>query len=112
MPGAGMTIGFIILAVLGAAAVGAFLYVANKSSKVQALVGGVFTSVFAFLGWLVTVPPNLQTGMLGELINIVPPDWQPAVGFWSKILAFGSGVYGFYKAAHSGPQTPPTNPPK
>lgn len=82
------------------------------TSKLQAILGGVLTGGFGFIAWLIALPPELQTGVLGQVVAMCPPAAQPAVGFWCKTFATIAGIYATYKASHSGPQTPPKNPPQ
>lgn len=82
------------------------------STKLQALLYGALSAFSGYIAYFVALPPNLQTGILGELIGVAPPAWQPALAATTKTLSVFLGLYATYKAAHSGPQTPPTNPPK
>lgn len=82
------------------------------STKIQSLIGAISAGVMGYLAYFIALPPNLQTGMLGEIINVAPPSWQPALAATTKTLSVLLGAWATYKAAHSGPQTPPTNPPK
>lgn len=83
------------------------------STKVQAVVAGAFAALTGYIAYFVALPPNLQTGTLGELIAVAPAAWQPALAATSKTLSVFLGLYATYnKAAHSGPQTPPQNPPQ
>lgn len=82
------------------------------TSKIQAKISAIAAAVFGFVAWLATVPPEQQSGVLGALSQAFPPAWQPTIALWSKLFATVSGVWMVYKAAHSGPQTPPPNSPK
>lgn len=82
------------------------------TTKIQAFIAANVTAVFSFVSWLVTLPPEQQTGILGQFVAFCPAGWQPGVGFWTKILSSVSAVYMVYKAAHSGPQSPPANKPE
>lgn len=81
------------------------------TSKIHANVAAIFTAFFGFVAWLTTVPPEMQSGMLGAIVGVFPVSWQPTIGLWAKALTVLSGAWATYKAAHSGPQTPPPNPP-
>lgn len=80
------------------------------TAKLQAKLSALVTAAFGFVAWLIALPPELQTGILGRVVSICPPAWQPGVGFWAKGIATVSGIWAVYKASHSGPQ-PTINPP-
>lgn len=82
------------------------------SSKTQAIVSSIFAAMFGFINWLATVPPEQQSGILATLVEVTPVQWRPTVGVWTRALMMFLGIYATYKAAHSGPQTPPKNPPQ
>lgn len=67
--------------------------------------------ISAFISWLVSLPPENQDALIKPMIELTPLDWRPAIGLVSRVLATGSTIYAVYKAAHSGPQTPPKNNP-
>lgn len=74
------------------------------NAKFQTGVTAVFTGIAGFINWLATVPPENQSGILGELVNVTPVDWRPAVGFWTRILM----IYLLYLTsvkAHTGSDT-------
>lgn len=79
------------------------------TSKVQAKLSAIITALFGFIAWFTTIPPEQQSGLLGALAQIFPVTWQPTIALWSKAIATLSGIWMVYKAAHSGPQTPPQN---
>ncbi len=81
------------------------------TSKVQAQLSAYLTAFFGFIAWLATIPPEQQSGILGALAQVFPISWQPTIALWTKLIATVSGIYMVYKAAHSGPQTPPPNSP-
>lgn len=82
------------------------------STKLKAIVSGWAFAITSFISWLATVPPEQQSGMLAQFVEIVPVSWRPAVGLIAKAIASFSSIYGLYQASHSGPQTPPKNPPQ
>lgn len=82
------------------------------STKIQALLYAAGGGAAGYIAYFLGLPQNLQTGVLGELINLCPASWQPAGAAITKTLSTFLTLYATYKAAHSGPQTPPTNPPK
>lgn len=82
------------------------------TSKVQAKISALATAIFGFIAWITTIPPEQQSGILGALAQVFPQSWQPTVALWTKLISAFSGVWMVYKAAHSGPQTPPVNPTK
>lgn len=81
------------------------------TSKVQALIYGIASAVTGYVAYFIGLPPSLQTGILGDLIALAPYGWQPALASTGKTISTLTGIYATYKAAHSGPQTPPKNPP-
>lgn len=82
------------------------------STKLQTIVGAWIGGISAFISWLATVPPESQTALLGPLVDCMPLAWRPTIGLGMRALATASTIYAVYKAAHSGPQTPPKNPPQ
>jgi hypothetical protein len=81
------------------------------TNKIQALVYGILSGFTGWLAYFIALPPSLQTGMIGEITTILPASWQPVMAGFMKTVSVVSGIYMGYKAAHSGPQTPPKNPP-
>lgn len=81
------------------------------TAKTQALAYAIGSGLTGYLAYFIALPPNLQTGIMGQLIGIAPPPWQPFLAGFMKSASVILGLYATYKAAHSGPQTPPTNPP-
>lgn len=82
------------------------------TNKLQAQISAVVTGLFGFLAWLANVPPEQQSGMLGAMVQVFPVTWQPTIALWSKGIATFAGFWSLYKAAHSGPQTPPVDKPE
>jgi len=81
------------------------------STKIQALIAAGIAGIAGFINWLATVPPSQQEGWTAALVEMVPISWRPNVGLFTRFLMFATGIYATYKASHSGPQTPPKNPP-
>lgn len=81
------------------------------TNKIQAIWSAALSGIFGFIAWLATVPPEQQSGILGSITNLFSIEWQPTIALWTstfaKILAFWS----LYKAAHSGPKSPPVDTP-
>lgn len=82
------------------------------TSKVQAKLSALATAFFGFIAWITTIPPEQQSGLLGAIAQVFPVAWQPTIALWTKLISAFSGIWMVYKAAHSGPQTPPLNPAK
>lgn len=82
-----------------------------NTAKTKAVASGVVAAITSFIGWLATVPPEVQSGILAGLVDAVPVEWRPTVGLWARLFTFFSTVYMAYSASHSGPQTPPRNDP-
>lgn len=81
------------------------------TSKIKALIAAALTAIAGFLNWLCTLPPEQQEGFAAQLVELVPLNWRPIVGVWTRTLVSLMGFYAIYAASHSGPQTPPKNPP-
>lgn len=75
--------------------------------KFQALVTAWIAGLSAFIAWLMTVPPEQQTALLGPLVEVMPLTWRPAVGLATRLLATGSTIFAVYRAAQSGPSPQP-----
>lgn len=80
--------------------------------KLQALLTAWVAGVSAFVAWLMTVPPEQQTALLGPLVDVMPLQWRPAVGLATRAIATASTIFAVYRAAQSGPQSPPKNKPE
>lgn len=80
------------------------------TNKLQALVSGIIAGVSGYIAYFVALPPSLQTGILGDLIAIAPPSWQPALAGTAKTISTAATIYATYKSAQSGPATKPVNP--
>lgn len=79
------------------------------TSKVQAVVMVIVSGVTGYVAYFVALPPNLQTGILGQIVGIAPPSWQPAIASTTKTISIVASIWAGYKASQSGPQTPPPN---
>lgn len=82
-----------------------------NTTKVRALWSAILAGVAGFVSWLATVPPEQQSGWLAQLVEILPVSWRANVGLFTRFITFAVGIYAVYNASHSGPQTPPKNPP-
>lgn len=80
------------------------------TTKREAIWSGIAAGVTGYIAYFLALPPNLQTGIMGDIIALMPADWQPAAAGVSRTVATFLGFYATYKAAQSGPQTPPANP--
>lgn len=78
------------------------------AAKVYALAAGAF----AFVGWLADLPPSQQTGVLGQISEIVPEPWKPAVNTTFHSLTGVLTVMAIWRASHAGPSSPPVNKPQ
>lgn len=78
------------------------------------LAAKVYTLLTIASGWVVTLllmPPEQQQGILKDVIALVSPHWQPWVALFFKTATTISLFKAVQNAAHSGPQSPPSNPP-
>lgn len=82
------------------------------TTKIQAIISGALAGVFSFISYLAIAPPEVQSGFFAQLVEITPVQHRPFVAVTTKALATIFGFYATYKAAHSGPQSPPKNPPE
>ena len=78
------------------------------TNKIQAVIAASLTGLFGFINWLCTLPPEQQAGMAGALVELVPLDWRPVVGVWTRLFMFFGGIFVAFKASKSGPTQPPT----
>ncbi len=83
----------------------------NLPAKHQALLAGIVAGITQFAGWFIALPPSQQTASIAPIIAVVPPDWQSTIAVWMKTIGGISLIFATFKAAQSGPQTPPKNPP-
>jgi hypothetical protein len=81
------------------------------TTKIQAIVTAWIAGITSFIAWLVALPPESQDSVIKPLIELTPLHWRPTIGLISRGVATASTIYAVYKAAHSGPQSPPKNPP-
>lgn len=82
------------------------------TTKIQSLLYGIGAGLTGYIAYFIALPPSLQTGIMGQMIGIAPPSWQPVLAGTMKTASTVLALYATYKASHSGPQTPPKNPPK
>lgn len=80
------------------------------TNKTQALWSAIVSGVSGYLAYFINLQPAMQTGILGELVEILPFEWRPAAAGITKTLSTVLGIYAGYTAAKSGPATPPKNP--
>ena len=80
------------------------------TSKYQAILSGIVAAVTGFLSWFLMLPPSQQGDVIAPLIAIVPVPWQSGLAVAMKALGAVTGLYATFKAAQSGPQSPPKNP--
>lgn len=81
------------------------------TSKLQALLYGALSGLSGFVQTLALVPPEQQSGLLAQLVEVFPVSWRPQIAVWTGLLKWGLLVYALRQASHSGPQTPPVNKP-
>lgn len=86
-------------------------WLTNATTKLQALLYGIASGITGYLAYFLALPPSLQGGIMGQVISVCPVGWQPFMAGSMKTISVFLGIYATYKAAHSGPQTPPKNPP-
>lgn len=77
------------------------------TNKTQAIFTAWIAGVSSFLAWLVSLPPENQDALIKPMIELTPLDWRPAIGLASRALATATTIYAVYRAAHSGPNSPP-----
>jgi len=79
----------------------------RMNAKLQAIVASSIAGVAGFVNWLATVPPEQQSGLLAQMVEITPVQYRPTVGVITRFATLFLGVYASYQAAHSGTQKPP-----
>ena len=77
------------------------------SPKTQAVLAGLGSAVTSYIAYFIALPPSLQTGIMGQVISILPAQYQTAAAGVAKTAATFLGFWATYKAAHSGPMVPP-----
>lgn len=80
------------------------------TNKHQAIFSGILAAVTSFLSWFLMLPPNQQGDIIAPLIAVVPVSWQSGIAVAMKGIGAVTGLYATFKAAQSGPQSPPKNP--
>lgn len=81
------------------------------TAKHKAIWGGSIAGVTQFVGWFATLPPESQETYVQPILELLPVHWRTAIGGFMKALSGVAMLYAFYQASHSGPGTPPKNPP-
>lgn len=71
--------------------------------KIRAIVSAFLAGLSGFFNWLATVPVEQQSGMLAQLVEIVPVEWRPNVGLATRLLMWGLGIYSAMQASKAGP---------
>lgn len=82
-----------------------------NTAKVRALVFGSVGLITELLAHIANIPPEQQTQYIGMIVNVFPENWRATMGLICKTIARSAVLYAIYAASHSGPQTPPKNPP-
>lgn len=80
------------------------------TNKYQAIASGVIAAVMSFISWFLMLPPSQQGDVIAPLIALVPVTWQSSIAVAMKAVGAVTGLYATFKAAQSGPQSPPKNP--
>ncbi len=78
-------------------------------NKLHAFIGAIASGVTGYIAYFIALPPNLQTGIMGDLISLAPSGWQPALAGSSKSFSMLLAMWAAYKL--SKPTTPPPTPP-
>lgn len=82
-----------------------------NTHKVRALVATIAAGFLQFLESMASVPPEVQDGLLMQLVETVPITWRPNVILYSSLLKWLIGAYAVHQASKSGPESPPANNP-
>lgn len=82
------------------------------TTKFQAIASGAVGALSGFVSWVATVPPEMQSGLLAQFVELMPVPWRPTIGLWTKFLGTVATIYAVHKASRSGPQSPPKNTPQ
>ena len=78
------------------------------TTKIQAIAYAIVSGIAGYIAYFLALPPSLQTGILGDLIAIAPPDWQPIMAGSAKTVSTIAGIYSTLRASQSG--HPPVEP--
>lgn len=82
-----------------------------NTHKVRAIVASIIAGALQFLESVASAPPEIQDGLLRQLVEVMPPHWRPGVALWSGIFKWALSAYAVTQAAKSGPHTPPPSDP-
>lgn len=81
------------------------------TSKGKTIIAAWIAGISQFIGWFATLDPSAQGQYVQPFIDLLPVAWRTTIGGVMKAIAGASLIYALFQAAHSGPQTPPKNPP-
>lgn len=70
------------------------------SPKTQAIVAGIASGVTGYIAYFIALPPSLQTGIMGQIIAILPAQYQTAAAGIAKTAATFLGFWATYKLSH------------
>lgn len=82
----------------------------NIPPKIQTLLYGIGSAITGYVAYFLGLPPQLQTGILGDLIALCPPSWQPMAAGTAKTISTIAGLYASHRLATAS-QHQPTPPP-
>jgi len=77
--------------------------------KLQAKISAIVSGVSGFIVYLTTLPPEQQDAVTGPIVALIPVHWRPEISLIGKAIMTVSTFWAIFKAAHSGPQTPPVD---
>lgn len=81
------------------------------TSKVKTLWAAIIAGVTGLIAFLANTPPEQQDAVLGPFVAFLPVSWRPSIALFCRAISGAAGIYAAIHASHSGPQTPPKNPP-
>lgn len=81
------------------------------TSKTRAFISAIVVAITGALAFISEIPTDAQTGVMESLANIFPPAWRGQIGAACKFVSVIATLYAVHQASHSGPATPPANPP-
>lgn len=75
--------------------------------KAQALWSTLASGISGYIAYFIALPLSLQTGMLGQIVQLVPVPYQPVVAGTTKTLSTFLAFYAAYKLSHHNQPVPP-----
>jgi hypothetical protein len=75
--------------------------------KPQAILTAIVGAITGFVSFIANTPPEQQSALLGQLVELMPVEWRPTIALWARFISGVAVLWATYKAAQSGPKAPP-----